>query len=314
MANSREADSPPGHQASSPAPAAVTNRFPGRGRRLGGPTVPSAAAPGGPLSAQNIRFLRQQRFQPGAQGPRFFGLRHTTSETDRDTSARRGPVARPGFHGDAYAIIPSEFGARPELARRATAMGMPQISDEEFNTRVNSAIQNSINWDVAQLDQHTPLRDASEEVARQTHFAIADMGGGPRTDRHDRYGASTAKFGTRTVVPQQVSGSVFAEQGALQQALRARRASLSAPLGEMQEEARGAFTEIYGQQVNQELDRMRNLHTLNAEPAPARRERMAAAAELRQLQQQGRGRPSVRATNREREQQLRATVNRPPGG
>jgi hypothetical protein len=278
--------------------------FTGAGRRLGGtgPALETAGTAHGPFSQTNIDYLRRQ-----AEGrpSRFLGMRHTTDDADRRNAASSGNVARPGFHGDAYAIVPEtdralrqRFGAMAAAANRGF-----QGNDQQFNSAVRTAIGNSVDWDMAKAQGAGNLGAAVQHMAGRTQFAIASMGGTPRQDEHDKYGTSTAKFGKRTVSPR----NVFIETGVSPQQLTAAARNAGGvdfhtlPVTrDNYDRIRPGLVEAYGQAVNTGIDRMRA------------REVMAAAAESRLLQQQGRGRPDVRARNQVRLQALQDTVHRGP--
>lgn len=285
--------------------------FGGRGRSLSTPP-PSTPLPSGPLSQENINFLRT--LAERHPNPRYVGLRHTTGDLDRMRSALTGSVDLPGFHGDAYGMV-------PELNRRLRALFQGRLpnqgfsgDDASFNRAVGGGIQNSIEWDIA----HTPSRlttvgGVAQHLGENTQFAMADMGGAPRSDEHDRYGSSTQKFGKRTVKPENVFAEVGAEPQQLQRAARQRSLSLSAPVGSHNV---GTLTQalapVYGQGINRALDRERRLEALRNESPEQRRNRVAAAAELRLLQAQGRGQPSVRQRHQTRIGELQQIVRRPP--
>lgn len=277
--------------------------FAGTGRRLGGtgPALETAGTAHGPLSQTNIDYLRRQ-----AEGrpSRFLGVRHTTDEFDRRNAASSGNVARPGFHGDAYALVPeTDIALRQRFPHMAAMANRGfQGNDQQFNSAVRTAIGNSIDWDMPRAPGAN-LGAALGHMAQNTQFAVANMGGAPRQDAHDKYSTSTAKFGKRTVSPRNVSfeTGVSPERVTAVAHAAARVDPQTLPHDRASyERVRGALVDEYGQAVNTGLDRMRA------------REVMAAAAESRLLQQQGRGRPDVRARNQARLQALQDTVHRGP--
>ncbi len=286
--------------------------FSGVGHRL---TEPSTPLHGGPLSQQNIDYLR--RHAEDAHHPRYLGLRHTTNESDRTHAAANGSVARPGFQGDAYGMV-------PEL-NRAMRARFPQFNfpnpgfsgtDAAFNSAMGAGIRNSVDWDMGRLPGHaTTVGDAAHHISGNTEFAIANMGGQPRQDAHDRYGASTQKFGRRTVSPDNVLSEMRATPEHLGHAARQRSLSLSSPLSSHAPAASDAFSHAYGQHINHALDHAREAeHTtaLRHETPADRRARIAAAADLRMLQAQVRGRPNLQRQHQASMTALQQTVRRPP--
>lgn len=306
--------------------------FGGTGQRLSNPP-PSAPLPGGPLSQPNIDFLRN--LSERRSRPQFVGLRHTTDAVDRASAARSGNVDRPGFEGDAYSMVPPMNRQRPggsnptgdprrdrlaaDMFQRLTGRPAPRSStggggDQDFNRAVNAGIENSLQWDIARAAAaRTSVGDVAQHLEGNTQFALADMGGAPRSGEHDRYGASTAKFGRRRVPPENVFADVGAEPQQLARAARERGLSLSSPIGqENAPQLAAALAPVYGREVNRAIDRERRLEALRTEDPNDRRARIAAAAELRMLQAQGRGRPSVRQQTQARVAQLEQTVRREP--
>lgn len=300
----------------SPLPSPVTTPrgfvpFSGQGHRLNA----SEPLPGGPLSQENIDFLRSR-----ADRGQYLGLRHTTNAHDRESSARGNNTPRPGFYGDAYSLVPKTTqDQRDERTRRQ----FPQLfrsdhaptghpgSDFEFNMAVGVGIRNSIKWDLAQGG--STLGEIGGRLSRDTQFAIADMGGRPGNRQDAQYGASTASFGKSHVAPSQVFREIGATSSQIQQDLTNQGYGPNSTIdsGFAHLEVSSTIADTYGRQINQGLDDMR-AQALHNEAPDQRRQRIAAAAELRMLQQQGRGRPSVRERNASQMQALQDIVKAPP--
>ncbi|HSC81126.1 MAG TPA: hypothetical protein VLC08_12285 [Chitinolyticbacter sp.] len=272
----------------------------------------------GPLSPQNIAFLRAQADLPQ---PVFMGMRHTSNEADRNHSASSGGHQRPGFYGDAYSLVPRTTAqnryqqmaqSRPDLFQglRASALTSPGFAgtDQEFNRAVEHGIRNSVNWDLAR----SPGRTVEQRVGHlgdNTQFALVNMGHQPGTRTDATYGASTPSFGKKHVP----AASVFREiqptgQQLVSELPRGLRTQVHNPSNdfEVTESLVGAF----GRRINSALDTMRPLAPSN-DSAAQRRERMAAAAELRALQGQARGRPAERERLHDQMHDLQSTVRAP---
>ncbi|UXY14133.1 hypothetical protein N8I74_12470 [Chitiniphilus purpureus] len=272
----------------------------------------------GPLSHQNIGFLRSLADQ---QQPRYLGMRHTTEQADRVDSARQGGVQRPGFYGDAYSLVPKTTQQRndeammqrfPQLFRgKADLLKSPGFSgsDQEFNRAVEQGIRNSVNWDLARAPGHT-VAQRVQHLGDNTQFALVDMGRQPGMRTDATYGASTPSFGKTNVPP----GQVFREIGTSGQQLLSEMPHglrTDRPFSRHNGfEVTESLVSAFGRRINSALDQMRPPTPSRDSPAQ-RRERMAAAAELRMLQSQSRGRPALREQQHEQVQTLQDIVRAP---
>jgi hypothetical protein len=284
--------------------------FSGQGHRLNA-TQP---LPGGPLSQENIDFLRSR-----ADRRQYLGLRHTSNEQDRIASANLNNTPRPGFYGDAYSLVPQTtldrsnqvFRQRfPTLFAGQAPEGHPG-TDKDFNRAIAVGIRNSIAFDLGRGG--TTLGQIGGQLSADTQFAIADMGRAPGNRQDAQYGSSTASFGKTHVPPQQVLRQITASPGQIRQGLQEQgfgpESSIDSEL--THRKVTRSIADTYGSQINRGLDDMR-AQALGNESPDQRRQRIAAAAELRQLQQQARGRPSVRESSQARMQQLQDIVKGPP--
>jgi hypothetical protein len=292
--------------------------FGGRGLSLR-PLPRSQALPEGPLSRENIQFLRELNHRSPST---HIGIRHTTTEADRINAAKGTEM--PGFTGDGYPLQPPPQRSRDlgeaALARKREEMRQRLLSkmmgvkarpkqnsssaprlaedpDVTFNRQVQRAMDFSVEYDTAQASQRgETVRQSIGSISHGTHFALADFGHSPRRDSHDTYKGTAAKFGRTTVPPERVMGSVTATHQQIRAGL-SNQTDLDDPVNRMNgPDLRSAMSDVYGRELNRELDQMRDavprqhrLNQLNNEPPDKRRNRLAQAAKQRMQQQATRG-------------------------
>ena len=132
---------------------------------------------------QAIRNLRQSAANENYLGMRFGG---TGNEN--------------GFIGDAYSLVPSEFGAHPHLLERSSGL---QMSDAEFSQSVGASISKGVDWEISKLPNRDTIRmdEAINDLSGRYNMIIADMGSPPTLERYQGPGdtQTTPKFGRRDV-------------------------------------------------------------------------------------------------------------------
>jgi hypothetical protein len=136
------------------------------------------------------------------------------------------------------------------------------------------------------------------------------MGRAPDGRTDARYGASTPSFGKTHVGPGQVLGQVSVSGDQLLSGLPSQLRTDQPLDRDDRFLVAETFVNAFGREINSALDQIRPLAPSNDSPQQ-RRERVAAAAELRMLQSQSRGRPSVREQHQERMQDLQSVVRAP---
>lgn len=287
-------------------PSSPVVAFSGRGHRIDQTHGDS----NGPLSHQNIGFLRSLADR---QNPLYVGMRHTTDDFDRQQSANNNRTLQPGFHGDAYSLVPmTTFDRNMQRFARSHGGLRPtgfSGNDHEFNSAVEQGIRNSVDRDLGMAPVGT-VRQTVRHIGNSTQFALANMGRAPGARTDSTYGSSTPSFGKTHVNPDQVLAQVSVTSDQLLSGLPSQVQTYRRIDRNNHFEVRETLVNAYGRGINSALDQMRPITPSNDSPQQ-RRERTAAAAELRMLQSQSRGRPSVREQHQERMQNLQHVVREP---
>jgi hypothetical protein len=119
-----------------------------------------------------------------------------------------------GFTGDAYSLVPHEFGNHAAGLALAKRYGdSDAMSDSKFRQSVGTAIDSGVNFQLknANLGQRgETLSDSIHSLSQHINVTIADMGTKPATERYNGRGntQSTPKFGTRPVPQENVRSTI----------------------------------------------------------------------------------------------------------
>lgn len=134
--------------------------------------------------------------------------------SDQNWGMRFGRNSDPeGFTGDAYSLVPSQYGDNTEMLNFMNSRFPNNInmSDQEFSQSIGTAIDNSVMWEFNKVSEpNITLQNSLEQIANDFNILLANMGNGPTNERYDGRGdtQTTPKFGRRNVDADAIQGQI----------------------------------------------------------------------------------------------------------